>query len=397
MDRIVVVGGSLAGLRACETLRRADFAGGITLIGTEPHLPYDRPPLSKEILTGERGPFFAFLRSPAAIAELDLDLRLGMPATSLDLETKSVLIGADAVPYDGVVLATGGAPRSIPGTPPLAGIHLLRTIDDSVAIRSAFEASPRVVICGAGFIGAEVASSARTHGLEVTVVEALPVPLVRGLGEEMGEVVGRLHGDNGVDLRVDTTITAFEGDGQLERVILSDGDTIDCGLAVVGIGVSPATEWLDSSGLALDDGVVCDEFLAAGPDGVYAAGDIARWYNPLFDEVMRTEHWTQAAEQGAHAARNLLATTSDREPYAPVPFFWSEQYGKMIQFVGRATNFDEVQVVAGDVEARAFVAAYRRDDRLIGALGIDLARELLKFRRHIAASGSWDEALTLLE
>ncbi len=392
MRAIAIVGASLAGLRAAETFRREGYDGSLTLIGAEPHLPYDRPPLSKELLAGEWEPDQLALRKQP-YDDLDLDLRLGEAASGLDLAAGEVVFdGGAPVAFDGVVVATGSEPRVIPGTPDLAGIFLLRTVDDSLAIRAALDARPRVVVVGAGFIGSEVAATCRRRGLDVTVLEALPVPMVRGLGPVIGGVCGDLHRDHGVDLRCGVGVAGFEGASRVERVLLSDGSAVDADVVVVGVGVVPSTGWLAGSGLTLDDGVVCDEHCRAAP-GVVAAGDLARWPNPLFDgELMRLEHWTNATEQGVHAARTLLAGVA-AEVFAPVPFVWSDQYDVKIQVVGRVQGDDEVTVGHGTIAERRFVALFGRDGRLTGGLGFSRPRQVMQYRRMIEARASYEEAV----
>jgi NADPH-dependent 2,4-dienoyl-CoA reductase/sulfur reductase-like enzyme len=366
----------------------------LALVGAEEHLPYDRPPLSKEILAGKWEPDRIPLRPPDSYDELRLDLHLGRTATALDIDRQHIeLDGGERLPYDGVVLATGATPRTLPGTPPLAGIHTLRTLDDCLAIRAAFEAGAKVVVVGAGFIGAEVAATARGHGLDVTLLEALPVPLSRALGVEMGKACAGLHLDNGVDLRCGVGVAGFDGDERVERVLLADGSAIDADIVVVGVGVRPATDWLDGSGLTIRDGVVCDATCAAGPPGVYAAGDLARWPNPLFGEEMRVEHWTNGVEQASAVAEALLAGPQGGQSYAPVPFFWSDQYDIKIQYVGHSGPDDDVQVVHGSVEERKFVAIYRRDDRIVAALAFSRPRLLMGYRHLIAGRATWDQAL----
>ncbi|MHB8671357.1 MAG: NAD(P)/FAD-dependent oxidoreductase [Acidimicrobiales bacterium] len=394
LGTVVVVGASLAGLRAAETLRQEGFDGRIVLVGAEDHLPYDRPPLSKQLLAGTWTPERLHLRDPQRWGELDLDSRLGRTAVALDVEGRTVdLDDGETLGFDGLVLATGARPRVPPGLAPLPGVHTLRTIEDCVAI-SAAVARPgaRVAVVGAGFIGAEVAATCHGRGAEVTVLEALPTPLARVLGVAMGEVCGALHRHEGVDLRCGVGVAAFEGDGRLERVRLADGDAVEADLAVLGVGVVPATEWLESSSLSVDDGVICDEACFAAPD-VVAAGDVARWPNRLFGVSMRVEHWTNAAEQGAAAARNLLIGPEDAEPFCPVPYFWSDQYGVKIQYVGHASPDDEVAVVEGSVEDRRFVAAYGRAGRLTAALAFDRPRPLMAFRRLLADRATWEDAL----
>jgi NADPH-dependent 2,4-dienoyl-CoA reductase/sulfur reductase-like enzyme len=393
---VAVVGASLAGLRAAEALRHEGYDGRLVLIGAETHEPYDRPPLSKQVLAGEQEPDRIVLR-PAGLDDLDLDLRLGTRATGLDLAASAVeLEGGDAVPFDGLVIATGAAPRVLPamrdGVPD--GVFVLRTLDDALEIRSRLDAGPRVVVVGAGFIGAEVAATCRTRGLDVTVLETLAAPLVRGLGPVLGSVCGELHRDHGVDLRLGVGVAGFEGAGRVERVRLDDGATVDADVVVVGVGVGPVTGWLDGSGLKIDDGVVCDETMLAAP-GVVAAGDVARWPNPMFDgEVARLEHWTNASDQAVAAARRLLhGDGPGAEAYAPVPFVWSDQYDRKIQTAGQFRGDDEMEVVHGSLEERRFAALFGRGGRLVGVLGFSMAAKVMQYRRLIQERASFDDAL----
>jgi NADPH-dependent 2,4-dienoyl-CoA reductase/sulfur reductase-like enzyme len=395
---VVVVGASLAGLRAAETLRTDGYDGRLTIIGAEAHLPYDRPPLSKKVLAGEWEPDRIQLRKEHEYQDLDFDLRLGTRAESLDLGARSIrLTDGDAVTYDGLVIATGALPRRLPGHRLVPGLFELRSLDDSLALRAALDAGPRrVVVIGAGFIGAEVAATARQRGLEVTLVEALEQPLVRGVGPLVGAAFAGLHRAHGVDVRLGVGVDVIEGEEAVERVRLSDGAVVEADVVVVGIGVAPATAWLEDSGLGVRDGVVCDAHLGAGPPGVYAAGDLVRWPNGAFDgEEMRIEHWTNAAEQGAAAARNLLAWSAGLPPtpYAPVPFFWSDQYEARIQCLGRAGAGDHVAVVHGSLDEPSFLALYGRGGRLRGVVGVSLPRLVMPYRKHLAAQMSWDDAL----
>ncbi len=391
---ITIVGASLAGIRAAESLRRQDYDGPITLIGDEVHAPYDRPPLSKQFLAGDWGEDRLVLTQPDKLADLDLDLRFGVRAVSFDLTTRRLgLQGDDDRVVDGLLIATGARCRTLPGTEGLAGVFVLRSLDDSLAIRAAFEAGPqRVVIVGAGFIGAEVAATARTLGLDVTMIESLPQPLSRVLGDEMGSVCADLHRDHGVDLRTGVGVDGIEGDGRVERVRLSDGGVVDADVVVVGIGVIPNTEWLEGSGLRIDNGVVCDATCLAAP-GVTAAGDVARWPNERFDEVMRVEHWDNAVAQGAHAARRLLVGNDEAEPFVPVPWFWSDQYDRKIQMAGRIGPDDEIRVVTGSLSERRFAAIYGRAGRLVGVLGFNRPRHVMRYRMLIESGTSFADAL----
>jgi NADPH-dependent 2,4-dienoyl-CoA reductase/sulfur reductase-like enzyme len=392
MPRLVVVGASLAGLRAVEAARRKGFDGAVTLVGAEPHLPYDRPPLSKEFLTETTDP--AFFRTEDSLrSELDVDLRLGAPATALNLAERTVVADGEEIGYTRLVIATGAAARELPVMPRLTGLYTLRSLDDALAIRDALRPGTRVVIIGAGFIGSEVACSARRRGAEVTVVEAAPVPLVHAVGEEMGAALTRLHERAGNTLRCGAAVQSIEGADRVERVRLSDGSSLPTDVVIVGVGAAPATGWLEGSGLELDGGVVCDETLNAGAPGVYAAGDVARWHNPLFGETMRLEHWTTAAEQGAIAARNAIGPT-EPTPCSIVPYFWSDWDDDRIQFVG-IPNADEIEVVAGDPDVGHFLALYRRGDLVTGAFGLNHRRPVMRLRAMIGKRATWTEALDL--
>ncbi len=383
---------SLAGLRAAETLRREGFDGRIVAIGEEDHLPYDRPPLSKELLRGDAEPDEIALRKQG-VDDLDLDWRRGARATALDVGAREVVLhDGERVAFDGLVIATGTTPRRLPNQPALAGIFTLRTVDDAIAVRETFASHPKVVVIGAGFIGAEVAATCRTRGLDVTVLEALPHPMVRGLGPDLGGVIAEVHRDHGVDLRTSVAVEEFidDGEGAVRGVRLGDGSVVEADVVVVGVGVVPATDWLAGSGLTVDNGVVCDATCLAAP-GIVAAGDVARWPNPLFDGAsMRLEHWTNATEQGVHVARRLLG---DETPFAPVPFVWSDQYDRKIQTVGVVGADADVYIAHGSLAERQFVALFGRNGRLTGALGFNRARFVMQYRRLIAERVSWDDAV----
>jgi 3-phenylpropionate/trans-cinnamate dioxygenase ferredoxin reductase subunit len=402
MRTVAVVGVSLAGLRAIETLRREGYDGRIVAIGGEPHLPYDRPPLSKELLAGLSEPDDIRLRKQG-VDDLDVEWILGTRATALDVGARELTLANDTrVAFDGLVVATGSTPRRLPNQPELAtengmaGLFVLRTLDDAMALRAALGVGPKVVVIGAGFIGAEVAATCRGRGLDVTVLEALPQPMVRGLGPELGAVIADMHRDHGVDLRTGVGVEAIEGDARVERVRLADGEVIAADVVVVGVGVVPDTSWLEGSGLTLENGVVCDETCLAGP-GVVAAGDVARFPNRLFDgELMRLEHWTNATEQGVHAARRLLAGDAGTDlAFAPVPFVWSDQYDRKIQTVGVVSAEADLHVAHGSYAERQFVALFGRRGRIVGALGFNRARQVMQYRRLIADRADWDAALEL--
>jgi len=372
VTRIVVVGASAAGLAAAETLRCEGYTGTLTLVGEEPRPPYDRPPLSKQVLAAEWEPDRVALRTPADLSGLDLDLRLGVAATALDLATQEVWLSDGAqVSYDRLVIATGVRPRRLPGE----GAHVLRTLDDALTLRERLGPGRKLVVVGAGFLGAEAAAVAWRLGAEVALLEPAPVPLAHAVGEQVGQVLAQAHVDHGVKLRTGVSVTEVTDEG----VRLGTGEEIEADEVLVAIGSLPNTEWLADSGLSVGDGVVCDEYCEAAKN-VYAAGDVARWYNPLFETSMRIEHRTNAAEQGMAAARNLLNSEA-RKAFSPVPYFWSDQYDMKIQAYGYLRGHDEVAVVDGDLGERRFVAAYRTGDRLTGALAVGMPPKAIRVWR----------------
>jgi NADPH-dependent 2,4-dienoyl-CoA reductase/sulfur reductase-like enzyme len=391
LREIVVVGAGLGGLRSVEALRREGFEGRITLVGEEPEAPYDRPPLSKDVLLGTRAPETLFFRTPEKLAKLDVELILDQPAGGLDLAARSIEVGASSLRFDGLILATGATPRTLPDLEGKPGVHTLRTMGDATGLAAAFDTARHVTIVGAGFIGSEVAASARSRGLAVTIVELEAAPLSRALGTSMGAALMQLHAENGTDLRLGVTVDGVGGGGGGGggTVRLSDGTTIDTDLIVVGVGVVPSIGWLDGSGLELGNGIVCDAGLNAGHPGVFAVGDVANWPNQLFGRRQRVEHWTNTGEQARHAARNLLHGTDT--PFLGANFVWSDQYGKRIQFVGSSVA-DEVVVVDGTTAEGRFLAWYREGERLVGALSIDAAGPLMKSKALIEARTSWTDA-----
>jgi NADPH-dependent 2,4-dienoyl-CoA reductase/sulfur reductase-like enzyme len=399
--RIVIVGGSLAGLRAAETLRANDFTGDICVVCSERDSLYDRPPLSKKFLAGEWDTDRIRLRKTEEIDKLNVDWRFATTATALDVANKTIATTNGNFNYDAAIIATGGIVRRLPNQPNLEGIHTLRTIDDSVALRDELQPGKRLVVIGAGFIGLEAAATARAKGCDVTVLEGLPAPLIRGLGEEMGRLVTRVHADNGVHIRCNVRVEEIAGDQRVTGVRITNeqgqSELVAADIVLVGIGVAPATAWLETSGITINDGVVCDANLQCAPH-VFAAGDVARWPNALFTDIeptMRVEHWTTAAEQGAHAATNALANLNNQplQPYAAVPFFWSDQFTARIQFVGRSTNATDVRVVAGNPDDGKFAAAYFANNRLVGVLGVSLPRVVMPARKLLETHTSPEAAL----
>ena len=388
-EPFVVVGASLAGLRAVESARKSGYTGRLILVGAEEHLPYDRPPLSKTFLDPGDEPAMPHHRTEDELRALDVELRLGVPATALDTAGREIILGDDEwLRYERLVIATGARARQLPGKQ-LDGMHTLRTVEDARSIRRALDAGCRTVVVGGGFIGSEVASAARKRDVDVTILEAAPLPLVRAVGEQMAAACADLHARNGTELRCGVSVTGLEGEGRVEGVALSDGSVLPADLVVVGIGADPVTDWLIASGLHVEDGVVCDETLRAGPE-VYAAGDVARWHNALFGRTMRLEHWTSAAEQGAAAARNALAPAR-ATPYSAVPYFWSDWYRDKLQMVG-ITAADEVTVI-GDLDDARWLALYRQDDLLVGTLGLNMPGKIMKYRAMIGRRTAWQDAL----
>ena len=398
----VIVGASLAGINAARTLRLGGHTGSIVVLDADPDPPYDRPPLSKQILTGEWEPEKILL--PAAKEDLGLDLRLGTRAKAVDLVARELTIeGPDGSvnrqSFDTMVIATGAAARRLPDSAGIAGVHVVRTLADSLALRDELEAGPsRVVVIGAGFIGAEVASSCRKRGIDVTLVEALPLPLERVLGAEMGAVCAQVHIENGVDVRLSTGVLEIEtatvnGTERVVAVALSDGTRVAAEVVVVGIGVTVNTGWLEGSALTIDDGVVCDNTLLAAP-GVVAAGDIARYPSERFGRMLRVEHWETAIAGGEAAARRLLADASGEPPaiFDPVPWFWSDQYDRKIQLAGRPMPTDECVVVHGSTEEFRFVALYGSGDRLTGVLGMNRPRHVIQLRALLEDRATFAEA-----
>ncbi len=407
MESVIVVGASLAGWRATEGLRAEGFDGKITLLGEERHLPYDRPPLSKQVLAGTWPAEKAVLADKKRSSELQVHEVLGRRAIRLDVHDRAVETDDGMVlAADGIVLATGAAPRRLPGTEllgPRDGLFTLRTLDDSLALRAAVTAvdAARVVIIGAGFIGSEVASTCATLGCRVTVLEAVDIPLANVLGPLVGAHCASLHGANGVELRTGVGVEHIDkvdpnGSAPRPRLVvrLGDDELLDADVVVVGIGVAPSTQWLDDSGLAVDNGVVCDDRLYAA-DGIVAAGDIARWLwrHDVFEELIRIEHWEVAANAGLAAARSLLAGRNDAPPFDPVPYFWSDQYGIRFQVLGNPDGTDDVEIVEGSPGEGKFVALYGRAGRLRAAFAIGKPRHLMGYRPLLQAGSSWSEAL----
>jgi NADPH-dependent 2,4-dienoyl-CoA reductase/sulfur reductase-like enzyme len=382
---IAVVGASLAGLSAARALRDQSYDGRIVVIGDEVHAPYDRPPLSKDFLAGTASLDDIALGTPDD-EDLGLEWRLGTTAVGLDHLSRSVLLDdGSEIRSDGVVLATGAHARRLPGSDGLDGVHVLRSLDDAISLREDLATAGRLVVIGAGFIGAEVASTARSLGLEVTVVETQPIPLAGPLGAEMGAVCAELHADHGTRLLLGTGVAGLVGTGRVEAVELTDGTRLPADVVVVGIGAIPNIEWLARSGVALGNGVLTDTRGATNLPGVVAVGDCAATWSTYAERHIRIEHWTNALEQPATAAATLLGAGQSSAP-APVPYFWSDQYGARIQFAGSRREGDIARVVEGNCADRSFLAVYERDGQPVAVLGMNQPRLFTRWRRQLRST-----------
>ena len=406
--RIGIVGASLAGTQAAVALRRADFDGSIVMVGEEPHYPYDRPPLSKDFLAGTTEVERLRLRAVAEPDALDIEWKLGRQAIGLvqidggasaKPKTRVVLDDASALDLDGLLIATGARPRTLPGTADIAGIHQLRSLEDAIALKDAIEARRGpVVVIGCGFIGAEVAATARQAGADVIIIEAAEAPLERVLDRQAGLAIVELHRGHGVDVRLSTAVSGFETDnGRVSAVVLGDGTTVEAATVVVGIGVTPNTDWLLGSDLTVDNGIVADATCLAGP-GIVVAGDVARWPNPRYGGALtRVEQWDNAVEMGTYAGKRLLALARDEQiaPFDPVPWFWSDQYDRKIQLAGVSSPNHEL--LQGSMAEQRFVQAYLdAEGALVGALCWNRPRQAIMARQIIASGGSMAEAVEKL-
>jgi 3-phenylpropionate/trans-cinnamate dioxygenase ferredoxin reductase subunit len=364
-ERHVIVGASLAGATAAATLREEGFDGDVTLIGEEPHPPYERPPLSKQYLRGEFTFEKALVRAPEYYAEQEIDARFGVRATRIDPANRVVeLADGDRIPYDKVLVTTGSRNRRLPlPGRDLEGVYDLRTVADCNQIRSEAVPGRKSVIVGMGFIGAEVAASLRLMGVEVDAVEAFKTPLSGVLGEEIGRVVEAIHRDHGVRMYFEDSVAAFEGDRRIERVRTSAGRTLGCDFAVVGVGVQPVTDPVVGAGVEVENGIVTDAFCRTNVEGIYAAGDVTNHYHPIFGRRMRVEHWQNALRQGPAAARSMLAKG---QPYDEIHWFWSDQYDYNLQYAGFLADHDKV-VMRGSAKDRSFAAFYLKDGRILAS------------------------------
>jgi 3-phenylpropionate/trans-cinnamate dioxygenase ferredoxin reductase component len=370
MQKIVIVGAGLAGAKAAETLRGEGFDGELLLLGAEPERPYERPPLSKEYLRREAGREKVYVHEEDFYEANSIDLRVRTSVAAIDVGAREAVLEAGGrIPFDGLLLATGSSPRrlQVPGHD-LAGVHYLRDVEDSDLLGGRIEQGGRLVVIGAGWIGAEVAASARQKGLDVTLVERTEVPLERVLGRELGEIYRDIHVSKGVDFRGGVGLDRFEGGESVERVMLADGSSIDCDFVVVGVGVLPRVQLAEASGIAVDNGVLVNDRLETSVPGVYAAGDIANAMHPLTGRRIRVEHWANALNQGPAAARNMLGANA---AYERVPYFFSDQYDVGMEYSGFPSDWDEV-VFRGDVDAREFIAFWLQDRRVVAGMNVNV-------------------------
>jgi len=377
----VIVGGGLAGSVAAGTLRAGGFDGRIVIVGDEVHLPYSRPPLSKAVLRGEHDVDVSTLRPASWYAERDIDVELGVRAESVDAGDRVVVLhDGRRIRYDKVLLATGGRARvlDVPGFG-LDGVYTLRTRDDSLAIAARLRPGAQVVVVGAGFIGAEVAASARALGCEVTMLEIADVPLSRVLGAEVGERYAAMHREEGVDLRTGVGIARVEGDGKVRRVIATDGSIHEADVVVAGVGIAPDVAVATASGIEIGNGIVVSERCETSVPDVFAAGDVAVHPNPILGRMIRVEQWQNAQHQGAAAARNMLGHD---EPFAEVPWFWSDQYDVNLQMAGLPNASDDV-VFRGDNTSRSFTVFYLRDGLLAAVVALNRTKDVSQGRRLI--------------
>ena len=382
-----MVGASLAGLSAARALRRHGYDGRLVVIGEELHRPYDRPPLSKEFLVGTLGEADLALETDGE--DLGAEWVLGTRVIGLDRTDRAVrLADGRQVRVDGLVLATGAAARRLPGVGELAGVHVLRTLDDARALRVDLAQCGRLVVIGGGFIGAEVASTAHTLGLDVTVVEAAPTPLAGPLGVTMGGVVSALHADHGVRLLCGAGVKGLSGQRRVDAVLLEDGRSLPADIVVVGVGARPCVDWLEGSGIDLDNGVKCGADGQTSLAGVVAVGDCANWYDPRVGAHRRVEHWTGARERPDIAVATLLAGGAGEPGVPRPPYFWSDQYGVRIQFAGHAAGSDSVSVEEGAVDDRNVLAVYRRSGEPVAVLGMNQPRLFTRWRKQLAVATS---------
>lgn len=385
-DSVLVVGASAAGLSTVDALCGNGYQGALTVLGAEPHLPYDRPPLSKQILCGAWEPDRVRLRAPATLSSSDGSLLLGEPVVELDAAGRAVRTAAGRVlRADAIVVATGLEPRRLPGQDGLSGVHVLRTLDDSLALRAELTTGRRLVVVGDGVLAAEITATARKLGVAVTMTGPQRAPLAVQFGPLVADQLAALHAENGVTLRLGEAVSGFVSrHGRVTGVRLETGEVLLADVVVVAIGAAPVTDWLTGSGLTVDNGVVCDSRCRAAP-GIYAAGDVARWHHEGIDRLVRLENRTNATQQAIAVAANVLGAD---QPYRPVPYMWTDQYDVKIQAFGAPGPDDEVTVVDGAVADRRFVVRYERDGVVTGVLGWNMPKQTLRRRRELVDADS---------
>ena len=395
----VIVGAGLAGAKAAEALRAEGYDGRVVLIGAESELPYERPPLSKDYLRGESSREKTHALPDDFYSDNDIELRLATTVDELRADTLEVTLdGGERIPFERALIATGASPRSLEvDGAGLAGVHYLRDLDDSDAIAARFEVGGHVAVIGAGWIGAEVAASARQKGLDVTLIEHADVPLERVLGREVGGIYAEIHRDHGVELLTGQGVEAFDGGERVEAVRLADGRRVECDFVVVGVGVTPRTELAVAAGLSVDNGIVTNERLETSASGIFAAGDVANAWHPFYERRLRVEHWANALNQPATAALAMLGKAA---AYDRLPYFFSDQYEVGMEYTGYSTEWDEV-VFRGDVEAREFIAFWLKDRRVQAGMNVNVwdvtepIKTLIAARREVDSSALADPDVPL--
>ncbi|MET9761977.1 FAD-dependent oxidoreductase [Streptomyces sp. NPDC006372] len=374
LESVLVVGAGAAGLATAESLRRKGYRGALTVLGAERHLPYDRPPLSKQVLSGTWQPEQTQLRGQDALDALDAEFVLGDPAVALDAATRTVSAASGRTRRaDAVVLATGVRPRPFPGAEGLRGVHMLRTLEDAAALRGELAGASSTVVVGDGVLGAEIAATACELGVDLTLVGPQAAPMAGQLGPRVAELLGRVHAEHGVRLLLGAAVAGLtEHQGHVTGVRLDTNEVLPADVVVVAIGSEPATDWLEGSGLVLDNGVVCDSRCRTSAEGIYAVGDVARWHHEGLGAMLRLENRTNATEQAGAVAGNILG--EDR-PYTPIPYFWTDQFNVKIQVYGTLSADADAEIVAGSESERRFVALYRKSGRPIGVLGWNMPKQ----------------------